>query len=222
MKTRSDPYEALRPWSAITHGMGIALAAAGAAVLLTLSARAGSAKGLWVFAVYSATMLCLYTASTLYHSVNTSVRGRLALRRYDHSSIFLLIAGSYTPVCLLCLGGAQGLRLCALVWCAALAGVALSIAWVDRPKWLTSVVTIAMGWLALSAIGALFRSMTAGEFAALVLGGVFYTIGGVLYALKWPLRGNPRFGCHEVFHVFILLGSVMHFAMMVQLASALS
>ena len=211
-----DPYDALRPWSAITHGAG-AVFAVFATVLLLVFSR-GSLWRVCAFAIYGASMICLYTASTLFHSVNTSVRGRLALRKYDHSSIFLLIAGSYTPVCLLLLRGAVGLRLLVVIWSLAAAGLVLSIAWTDRPRWVTSTVTILMGWLALSAIRMIRLSMSGWAFAALLLGGVFYTVGGVLYAAKWPGRDNPRFGWHEVFHVFVLLGSVCHFVMMLLLA----
>lgn len=213
-----DPYDGLRPWSAITHGAGAALALAGTLALLSLTAVAGNVGAFWTFAIYGLSMVGLYTASTLYHCVNTSVKGRLALRKYDHCSIYLLIAGSYTPVCLLALSGTLGLRLFAVVWAVALAGMVLSIAWIDCPRWLTSGAYLLMGWLALTAIGPITGALTAGELLALVLGGVLYTVGGVLYAVKWPGRNNPRFGCHEIFHVFILLGSVCHFVMMVLLA----
>ena len=216
-----DPYDALRPWSAITHGTGAVLAAAGTLALLALSCASGSLYGFWIFTVYGLSLIGLYTASTLYHCINTTVRGRVALRKYDHSSIFLLIAGSYTPVCMLVLGGAAGWRLFALVWATAAVGMTLSLTWAARPRWVTSTLSIFMGWLALSAIGAIHRAMTGAEFFLLVLGGALYTLGGVLYAVKWPLRDSPRFGCHEVFHVLILAGSVCHFIMMLLLARAL-
>lgn len=213
-----DPYDGLRPWSAITHGAGAVLALVGTLALLSLTAAAGSLRAFWSFAIYGLSMICLYTASTLYHCVNASVRGRLALRKYDHCSIYLLIAGSYTPVCLLALERARGLWLFGVVWLVAAAGLALSIAWIDSPRWLTSGVYLFMGWLALSALGPIVQGLTPGELAWLVLGGVLYTVGGILYAVKWPGRHNPRFGCHEIFHVFILLGSVCHFILMFSLA----
>ena len=208
-RVKRDPYDGLRPWSAITHGAGAVLALLGT-VLLVIRCW-GSWPNFGACLVYGMSMVCLYTASTLYHCINTSVPGRLALRKYDHCSIYLLIAGSYTPVCLIALKGITGVTLTAVIWTLALAGIVLSILWIDCPRWLTSGVYLFMGWLALFAIGPISRALPPAGFAALVLGGVLYSIGGVLYAAKWPGRNNPRFGCHEIFHVFILLGSICHF-----------
>lgn len=219
VRTKRDPYDGLRPWSAITHGVGAVLALIGTIFLLVRSA--GSWTHFWAFAVYGVSMVGLYTASTLYHCINTSVRGRLALRKYDHCSIYLLIAGSYTPICVIALEPPQGLVLCAAVWTLGLAGIALSIAWIDCPRWLTSGVYLFMGWMALGALGSIARALPPVGMFALVLGGVLYSVGGILYAVKWPGRNNPRFGCHEIFHVFILLGSVCHFWLMYQVVAFL-
>ena len=212
-----DPYDGLRPWSAITHGFGAVLAAVGTALLLVQAVFMD--LGSWhvvSFAIYGASMICLYTASTLYHCVNTTVAGRLALRKYDHCSISLLIAGSYTPICLTVLReqGAWGWAIFGVVWAMALASCTLSLVWINSPRWLTSGVYLLMGWVALFALYPLSRVLPAEGFFWLVLGGVLYTVGGVLYAVKWPGRDNPRFGCHEVFHLFILAGSVCHFVLM--------
>ena len=138
IRPKRDPYDGLRPWSAITHGAGAVLALIGTILLLVRCT--GEWERFWAFAVYGISMVCLYTASTLYHCVNTSVRGRLALRKYDHCSIYLLIAGSYTPVCLIALKGTLGLILVSIIWTLAVAGIVLSIAWIDCPRWLTSSV----------------------------------------------------------------------------------
>ncbi len=210
-----DPYDGLRPWSAITHGVGAVLAIAATVVLV-----AGAALGtgdMWKlvsFAVYGLSMTALYTASTLYHCVDTSVAGRVALRKLDHASIYFLIAGSYTPVCLIALRGAWGWSLFGIIWALAIAGLVMSLTWIDCPRVVTSTVYIAMGWLAVIAIYPIWQVLGLRGVAWLLSGGILYTVGGVLYALKWPGRDNPRFGCHEVFHVFILLGSVAHFVMM--------
>ena len=211
-----DPYDGLRPWSAITHGAGAVLAALGTAVLLVRSALLGKWLLFGLFAVYGLSMICLYTASTLYHCLYTSVPGRLALRKYDHCSIYLLIAGSYTPLCLTVLRDSGGIPLAAAVWTLAAAGTVLTIAKLAIPRWLTSTIYIVMGWLALFAIVPIYRALPAGGFFWLLAGGVLYTVGGVLYAVKWPGRDNPRFGCHEIFHIFILLGSIAHFILMAQ------
>lgn len=216
-----DPYDGLRPWSAITHGIGAALAVVGTVFLTVQSALMGKWGHLVVFLIYGLSMVCLYTASTLYHCVNTTRSKRIALRKYDHCSIYLLIAGSYTPVCLTVLWGAGGLPLFIAIWGLALAGVVLTIAKLDIPRWLTSVIYLVMGWLALFAIVPLSQRMAGLGMFWLILGGVLYTVGGVLYAVKWPGRNNPRFGCHEIFHVFILLGSIAHFMMMAQVIAYL-
>jgi hemolysin III len=210
-----DPYDGLRPWSAITHGVGAVLALLGTALLLVQTVRTGGDVWKLVsFAVYGLSMAGLYTASTLYHCVNTSVAGRIALRKYDHASIYFLIAGSYTPVCLVALRGPWGWSLLGVIWTLALAGLCMTLAWINCPRVVTSTVYIAMGWLAVIAIYPLWRSLGGRGVFWLLLGGVLYTVGGVLYALKWPGRNNPRFGCHEIFHVFIVLGSIAHFMMM--------
>ena len=161
-------------------------------------------------------MVCLYTASTLYHCVNTSVRGRVNLRKFDHTSIYFLIAGTYTPVCLTALRGPWGWTLFGVIWALAAAGVALSTVWINCPRSLTSAIYIAMGWLAVVAVFPLWNAVGAAGMFWLLLGGVLYTVGGVLYALKWPGRHNPRFGCHEIFHLFSLLGSVAHYWMILR------
>lgn len=210
-----DPYDGLRPWSALTHGAGAALGILGTVLLLVRTALLGGSAWHYVtFALYGASMIALYTASTLYHCVNTSVKGRIALRKFDHTSIYLLIAGTYTPICLIPLRGPWGWALFGVIWGLALLGSAMSLLWINAPRWLTAGIYIFMGWLALIAIYPLTQRLPAQGLFWLLLGGVIYTIGGVLYALKWPGRGNPRFGCHEIFHVFILLGSVCHFLLM--------
>lgn len=207
-----NPYDGLRPWSAITHGVGIALAVLGTVLLLVKTALAGGDPWKLVsFSIYGASMIGLYTASTLYHSINTSVSRRIALRKYDHISIYFLIAGTYTPVCLTALRGPWGWSLFGIIWALTIAGTVMALKWINCPRIVTSAVYLAMGWLAIIAIYPLWNALGASGLFWLVLGGLLYTIGGVLYALKWPGRNNPRFGCHEIFHVFIVLGSVAHF-----------
>ncbi len=211
-----DPYDGLRPWSAITHGLGAALAVLGTVLLIVRAAVWG--LGPWAvtaFSIYGASMIALYTASTLYHCLRTRVAGRVALRKWDHCSIYLLIAGTYTPVCLLPLrtAGGWGWSLFGVIWGLAIAGIVLTMFWVNSPRWVTSGIYLFMGWLAILAIYPLWQTMGGRGIIWLLAGGVLYTIGGVLYALKWPGRDNPRFGCHEIFHLFILAGSLCHFVM---------
>ena len=212
-----DPYDGLRPWSAITHGAGAVLSLAGTIYLLLRTAAEGNGLVFGLMAVYGLSMVCLYTASTLYHCLRVSVPGRLALRKYDHCSIYLLIAGSYTPLCLTALRDSGGPVLLALVWSVGVVGMILTITKLSIPRWLTSAIYLFMGWLAIFAIGPIRIALSSVCFFWLMMGAAMYTVGGVLYAVKWPGRNNPRFGCHEIFHVFILLGSICQFVMMYQL-----
>lgn len=218
-----DPYDGLRPWSAITHGVGAVLALVGT-VLLLVRAVTRQLDGWHIvsFVIYGLSMICLYTASTLYHCLNTSVKGRLALRKFDHCSIALLIAGSYTPICLTVLRqeGAWGWAIFGVIWAMAIASCVLSLVWISSPRWLTSGVYLVMGWLAVIALLPLARTLPAAGMAWLLCSGLLYTVGGVLYAVKWPGRNNPRFGCHEIFHLFILAGSICHFILVYTVLAA--
>ena len=220
-KSRS-PYDGLRPWSAITHGFGAVVALIGLVCLLVHANTLNA--GTWhmvSLTIYGLSMVVLYTASTLYHSLNTSVKWRIALRKCDHSCIYFLIAGSYTPICLIALRPhtAWGWILFGIVWGLTVAGLVLSAVWITTPRWLTSGIYLFMGWIAVFALVPLSQVLSTTGFALLFGGGLFYTVGGILYALKWPGRNNPRFGCHEIFHVFILLGSITHYIMMYQVVT---
>ncbi|MPM18430.1 hypothetical protein SDC9_64841 [bioreactor metagenome] len=208
-----SPNDGLRTWSAVTHGVGAGLAVLGAALLLVRAVTLGTIWHIVAFAVYGATMIGLYTASTLYHSVRTSDKGRIALRKYDHASIYFLIAGTYTPICLVALRGPWGWSVFGVIWALALGGLVLSVKWIMAPRWLTAGIYLFMGWLALVPLVPLHKAAP-GALFWLLLGGLLYTVGGISYALKWPGRGNPRFGCHEIFHVFIVLGSLAHYMLM--------
>lgn len=215
-----DPYDGLRPWSAITHGVGAVLGVIGTVLLLVRTVMLG--RG-WVsaaaFLIYGLSMIGLYTASTLYHCINTSVAGRIALRKYDHISIYFLIAGTYTPICLLTLPHDGGIPMLIVVWAVALLGTVMALVWIDAPRWITAGVYLFMGWMSIFMLPSLLRNMPPQGIFWLALGGALYTVGGVLYAVKWPGRNNPRFGCHEIFHLFILLGSIAHFFLMYQVVA---
>ena len=149
-----DPYDGLRPWSAITHGAGAVFALAGTLLLFARSIWMGlDGWHLVSFLIYGLSMVGLYTASTLYHCLNTSIRGRIRLRKYDHASIYFLIAGTYTPMCLVVLRqqGAWGWSLFGAVWGLALAGLILTLAWITAPRWLTAGIYIFMGWMGAAA-----------------------------------------------------------------------
>lgn len=208
--------ERLNAW---THLIGAVAACTGAVWLTVQASLNGSPWKIVGVGVYGVTLTLLYSISTAYHSVRG--RAKVVMRKLDHLSIYLLIAGSYTPICMTVLWGGVGGPLLLAIWLCAAAGIILTIAKLDIPRWLTSVIYLAMGWMALFAIAPLSRVLPAAGMFWLIAGGVLYTVGGVLYAVKWPGRNNPRFGCHEIFHVFIVLGSVSHFILMYSVVAPL-
>ena len=166
--------------------------------------------------IFSASMILLYGASTAYHSVAVSDKVLKIFRKIDHMMIFVLIAGSYTPVCLIVLGGKLGYTLLALVWGIAIAGMTIKAFWITCPKWFSSAIYIAMGWTCVLVFGTLWDTLPHAAFAWLLAGGIIYTIGGVIYALKLPLFNSihKNFGSHEIFHLFVMGGSICHFIFM--------
>ncbi len=212
-----NPYDGLRFYSALTHGIGAIFALLALGVLRDMTAAMGNVT-INSVTIYAISMLCLYTASTVYHSLHTGIQGRLFLRKLDHVMIYFLIAGTYTPVCTIALDGiVSGKVMLSVIWAMALAGGAFTLFWINMPRALTAVIYLVMGWTAIFALSPLHRAMSPVCFCMLLLGGVLYSVGGVLYALKWPGRNNRHFGCHEIFHVFIVLGSVCHFVMIYQM-----
>lgn len=208
-----DPYDGLRPWSAYTHGFGAVLALIGGILLVIRAAQTGGRARIFVCALYGASMLVLYLASTLYHCVNTTVENRIRLRKFDHISIYYLIAGTYTPICVLGMGNGVGLALLIAVWALTAIGTVSTLFWVNRPRWLTTATYVFMGWLVIFALYPLLQVFPLEGFLWLLAGGLLYTVGAIFYALKWPRRNHPTFGAHEIFHIFILLGSIVHYLM---------
>jgi hemolysin III len=198
----------------VTHGVGAWLATAATATLITLAAFSG-ARYIVSYSVYGASLIGLYTASTLYHCLPLRPGGRKALRKLDHIMIYMLIAGTYTPVCIVSLEPAWGWTVFGVIWLFAVTGAVTSLVWLSAPRWLSAVTYVGMGWTALVAIVPLVRTLRGIELFWLGLGGVIYTLGAVLYALKWPGKAHRYFGFHEVFHIVIMLGSVCHYAMMI-------
>lgn len=204
------------PGSAITHFIGMMMALVAAAPLLTKAALVSGPICLIAMAVFMCSMILLYGASATYHSVNVSGRILRIFRKIDHMMISVLIAGSYTPVCLVTLKGTQGYILLAVVWGIALAGILIKAFWITCPKWFSSILYIGMGWACLSQIGQLWNLLSRPAFFWLLAGGLFYTAGGVIYALKLPVFNAKHryFGSHEIFHLFVMAGSICHFIFM--------
>jgi hemolysin III len=199
------------PVSGLTHLVFAVVAVIGATVLITLAAVYRKWWHLGAFIVYGLSLVLLYLASSLYHLLPVSDRARRVLRQLDHVAIFLLIAGTYTPLCLVPLRGPWGWSLFAAVWTLALAGMFQAIFAVDAPRWLVASLYLGLGWLVVVAIWPLVNLVSPEGVFWFFLGGGFYTIGAVIYALKRPDPVPGVFGFHEIFHIFVMLGSLAHF-----------
>ena len=204
------------PGSAITHFIGMLMAIFAAIPLLIKAAHEPGRIYLVSIAVYVASLMLLYAASTTYHTFNISKKVNTILKKIDHMMISVLIAGSYTPICLLVLGGRMGWILLAIVWGFAIAGILIKAFWVFCPKWVSSVLYIGMGWTCVLAFTQLLNSLSPAAFGWLLAGGIIYTVGGVIYALKLPIFNSKHknFGSHEIFHLFVMGGSLCHFVVM--------
>lgn len=202
------------PGSALTHFIGMLIAIIAAAPLLVKAAHGANQSYLGAFAIFIVSMICLYGASTIYHTFDISEKINTLLRKIDHSMIFVMIAGSYTPICLIVLPRNVGIPLLTTVWLITIIGTIFKICWITCPHWLSSAMYIGMGWLAVLAFSPIFKLLSHSAFIWLLLGGIIYTIGGVIYALKLPLLKKfnwKNFGNHELFHCFVMLGSICHF-----------
>jgi len=199
------------PVNGASHLIGLLLAGAGTILLLRMAQGPGE---LVAFGVYGATLILLYGASTLYHTLTLPERPRRALRTLDHIAIYFLIAGTYTPVALITLKGPLGWTLLAAVWLIALAGVPFKLFFLDAPVWLSTSTYLAMGYLALVAVVPIAHAVSFRGLAWLVAGGIAYTIGAVIYARQRPDPFPGRFGHHEIWHLLVLAGSGCHFAFM--------
>jgi len=199
------------PVSGLTHLVFAVAAVIGATVLITLAAVYRKWWHLGAFIVYGLSLVLLYLASSLYHLLPVSGKTLRVLRQLDHVAIFLLIAGTYTPLCLIPLRGPWGWSLFAAVWTLALAGMFQAIFAVDAPRWVVASLYLGLGWLVVVAIWPLVTLVSPEGVFWFFLGGGFYTIGAVIYALKRPDPVPEVFGFHEIFHIFVMLGSVAHF-----------
>ncbi|MCK6557219.1 hemolysin III family protein [Candidatus Binatia bacterium] len=200
------------PFNSYSHMLGVLLSIVG---LVALVATANGPRRVIGFAVYGTSLVLLYAASTIYHGLHVSPRVEDWLRRFDHMAIFVLIAGTYTPVCLVTLGGGLGWGLFGVVWALAAGGIALKLFFNHLPPLPTAAVYLGMGWLAVVAIGPLVRALPPEGFAWLVAGGLAYTVGGVIYGLRRPDPLPELLGHHGVFHVCVLAGSIAHFVFMI-------
>jgi hemolysin III len=190
--------------NSVTHGVGIVLSVIGLIVLVVSAVATRDALTTAVASIYGATLVIEYTASTLYHAL-PQPKAKYVFKVLDHAGIYLLIAGSYTPFTLLLVEGRLGTAMFVLVWVLAAIGISVEAFWVNRPGWLSAAVYLAMGWLAIVFVKPLVNSMPPEGVALLLGGGIAYTLGTPFYAVKRV----PYL--HMVWHIFVILGSVLHY-----------
>ena len=200
------------PVNGLTHLGGAIASAIGLGVLVWLAA--GDAVKAASLALYGVTLVLMFSASAAYHLVPAGPGLSGVLRKLDHVAIYLLIAGTYTPVCLYYLTGFWRLGLPAIVWALALIGAGVKLVVIGAPRWVTAGLYLLMGWLSLAASGEILSRLPSGALAWLVAGGLFFTGGAVIYILKKPNLFGGRFGFHEIWHVFVILGAFSHFMLM--------
>lgn len=204
------------PGSALTHFIAMILALCASSPLIIKAAGEPDSAHVLALSIFITSMVLLYAASTVYHTLDISPKVNQILRKVDHMMIFILIAGTYTPVCMLVLGDRTGWIMLGLVWGIAAAGILINALWITCPKWFSSLVYIAMGWVCVLAFGKIIAALPRQAFGWLLAGGIIYTVGGIIYAMKLPIFNQKHryFGSHEIFHLFVMGGSLCHYIMM--------
>jgi hemolysin III len=198
----------------VSHQLACLCAAGAGAVLVAMSPSANVALAT---AIYASSLVAMFGVSATYHRLARSPRARAIWKRADHAMIFVFIAGTYTPVCLVALGGAAGARLLALVWTGAAVGVLQAVFWPRAPRALTASLYVLLGWVLLAYWGRVSAVLGAGPQTLLLVGGGLYTAGAVVYALRRPDPSPRVFGYHEVFHVLVIAACACHFAAVIVL-----
>ena len=199
------------PLSSLTHMLGIILGIGGTILLLINAGHYHNKLITLSYLIFGITLILLYTFSTVYHGINASEHTIKIFRKIDHMMIFIFIAGTYTPILLISLNSPLGNSLLILIWLIAILGILFKILWWNAPRWLYTLLYIGMGWIAIFTIKPLKEVLPNEAIFDLFAGGITYTIGAIIYATKWPHFKNKYFGFHELFHIFILGGSLFHF-----------
>ncbi|MGF9963863.1 PAQR family membrane homeostasis protein TrhA [Bacillus rhizoplanae] len=200
------------PVNAFTHFGGAILSfVALLAMLVKVSINMPSVTTISAVILFGVGMMILYAASTVYHMVVANDRVIYFFRKLDHSMIFILIAGTYAPFCLITLQDDKGLLLFILVYATAVCGIIFKMFWFSCPRWLSTSIYLLMGWLIIFFFAPLSENLSTNGLVLLILGGVFYTIGGFIYGTKPKWLEFKYMGHHEIFHIFVLLGSLAHF-----------
>lgn len=207
--TRLSTIKLKDPLSGALHFLGAVLSVI-AAILLLFSAL-GDPWKIVSFSIYGATLFILYSFSTLYHWLPQEAGGKNQLfRKFDHLSIYLLIAGTYTPFCLVTMRGPWGWSLFGIIWGLAISGMLVQSVYINVKRWITTLIYVGMGWMVLIALKPLLEALPLNGVYLLIAGGLSYSVGGIVYAIKKP-NLSKHFGFHELWHIFVLAGSFFHF-----------
>ncbi len=207
------------PVSGLTH-LGAAVAAVAGLIILLIIGKGDLQKEL-AFLVYGFSLILMFSASAAYHLIRTSPQKQLRLRKLDHSAIYLLIAGTYTPVCLTFFTGFYSWGLLSIVWAFALIGIIVKLFVINAPRWVNAGIYLIMGWLAVFAVQQIITTMPPAAIAWLVAGGFFFTLGAIIYITRKMDFIPGVFGFHEVWHIFVILGCLCHFVMVAGYAAPL-
>lgn len=208
------------PINSLTHLTGLVLSILGLILLLISTINNYNPIYLISAIIFSLGLVGLYSASTIYHWAVASFKQLEILRKIDHIMIYFLIAATYTPICLISLNGKLGIILLSIVWSLAILGIILKFLWFNAPRWLYTSFYLILGWIAVFFIYPMTKVLPMGAILLLVAGGIMYTIGAVIYGLKSNKIKIWKFGFHEIFHVFIILGSVFHYIMIYEFVIA--
>lgn len=196
-------------WRGLSHLYAFFASLISGTILFWLAPNAPAAA---TSAVYAASVTALFGTSAAYHRIDWSERGRMWMRRLDHSMIFLLIAGTYTPFAIVGVGGSEAVRILALVWSGCALGIGLQLFWPTVPKALNALVYIAVGWVGVSELPRLIDALGVTAVSLIGIGGVLYTAGAIVYALRRPDPWPRTFGYHEIFHALVIIAAILHFA----------
>lgn len=200
------------PINGLTHLVGAILAFIGLlAMVIKAASLQESVLHITAIIIFGISMILLYSASATYHMIIAKDRIIAYFRRIDHSMIFVLIAGSYAPFCLISLDGVTGWVIFSIITLLAVLGIVFKLVWFTSPRWISTGLYIAMGWIIILAVKPLADVLSATGLFLLVLGGIFYTVGGIIYGFKPKWLSFKHMGFHEIFHIFIMLGSLAHF-----------
>lgn len=198
-------------YNTLISGIGAVLAAIGASFLIRRAWTEGQTAAVVAFSIYGFTLVNMFVCSALHHGVDGSPRTNHRLRQFDYYAIFLMIAGTFTPYCLLLLRNRLGWIVLGVIWTLAVAGILFKAFYPHAPKWLVTSIFIGMGWLGLVIAKPVYMTIHGQGFAPLFLGGVFFTVGGLIYGMEKPNPFPGSFGFHEIWHVFVLAGAASHF-----------